>query len=179
MKQAIAGVVASRSEEVTTMVVWPTIAATALGRLFGRLYAIQTGFWIFTVGRLFMGLTLPFGLLLFFWLLAPGIARRYRLTNRRVIIEKGPTLGDVASILWRKGPAWKVEQYVDLDRFDKIEIEVRPGQAWYPAGNLIFKLGPIETLQLSGVGYPDVFRVTCLKSHQAYQGVRKSMPVPV
>jgi hypothetical protein len=175
MKQAIAGVVSSRSEEVTTMVIWPTIAATGLGRLLGRLYAIQTGFWIFTVGRLMMGLTLPIGLLLFFFLLAPGIARRYRLTNRRVIIEKGPTLLDAAAIFWRSGPVWKVEQFVDLDRFDKIEIEVWPGQAWYPAGNLIFKLGQIETLRLEGIGYPDVFRATCWKAHQAYVGVRKAV----
>jgi hypothetical protein len=175
MKQAIAGVVSSRKEEVTSAIFWPTIAATGLGRLLGRLYGIQAGFWIFTVSRLMMALTLPIGLLLFFWLLAPGIVRRYRLTNRRVIIEKGPTLFDVAAILWRSGPAWKVEQFVDLDRYDKIEIEVRPGQAWYPAGNLLFKLGPIETLRLEGVGHPDVFRATCWKAHQAFVGVRKAV----
>jgi hypothetical protein len=179
MKQAIAGVVSSRSEEVTTMIVWPTIAATGLGRLLGRMYAIRTGFWIFSVGRLMMGLTLPIGLFLFFFLLAPGVARRYRLTNRRVIIEKGPTLLDLATFLWRSGPVWRAEQFVDFDRFDKIEIEVQPGQAWYPAGNLIFKLGQIETLRLEGVGYPDVLRATCWKAHQAYVGVRKAMALQV
>ena len=92
-----------------------------------------------------------------------------------MIIEKGPTLLDAAAIFWRSGQVWKVEQFVDLDRFDKIEIEVWPGQAWYPAGNLIFKLGQIETLRLEGIGYPDVFRPLAGRQDQAYVGVRKAV----
>jgi hypothetical protein len=163
MKQAIAGIAPSQLQEVTTTIEWPTIAATGVGRLLGRLYAIRTGFWIFTLGRLFMALTLPVGLFLFFWMLAPWSVRRYRLTNRRIIIESGPN--------------FKPAQFVDLDRFDNIDIEVRPGQAWYPAGDLVFKLGPVQTLRLVGVGHPDVFRATCLKAQQAFVGVRKAMGV--
>lgn len=161
MKQAIAGIAPSQSSEVTVTIEWPTIAATGLGRALGRLYAIQAGTWIFTVGRVMLLLTLPIGLFLFFWMLAPWNVRRYRLTNRRVIVEGGGK--------------FKPQQYVDLDRFDTIVIETRPGQAWYPAGDMIFKLGPIETLRLEGVGYPETFRATCLKAHQAYVGVRKAM----
>ncbi|HTQ38492.1 MAG TPA: PH domain-containing protein [Pirellulales bacterium] len=161
MKQAIAGVAPSQLQEVTVTIEWPTIAATGLGRFLGRLYAIRAGFWIFTLGRLFMGLTLPIGLFLFFWMLAPWNVRRYRLTNRRVIVEAGAK--------------FKPEQFVDLNRFDAIAIEVRPGQGWYPAGDMIFKLGPVETLRLAGVGYPEAFRATCLKAHQAYVGVRKAV----
>ena len=40
MKQAIAGVAPTEFDEVTMMVVWPSIAATAIGRFCGRLYAI-------------------------------------------------------------------------------------------------------------------------------------------
>jgi hypothetical protein len=161
MKQAIAGVAPSQLQEVTTTIEWPTIAATGLGRFLGRLYGIKAGVWIFTIGRLFLGLTLPIGLFLFFWMLAPWNVRRYRLTNRRLIVEGGSK--------------FKPQQYVDLDRFDSIAIDVRPGQAWYPAGDLIFKLGQVETLRIEGVGYPDVFRVTCMKAHQAYVGVRKAV----
>jgi hypothetical protein len=179
MKQAIAGVAPSQLQEVTVTIEWPTIAATGLGRFLGRLYAIRAGFWIFTLGRLFMLLTLPVGLFLFFWMLAPGVARRYRLTNRRVMVENGPKLTDALFALlmpWRKGRSlWTAAQYVDLNRYDAIAIEVRPGQAWYPAGDLVFKLGPVETLRLVGVGHPDVFRATCLKAHQSYVGVRKAM----
>jgi hypothetical protein len=161
MKQAIAGVAPSQTSEVTVTIEWPTIAATGLGRFLGRLYGIRAGVWIFTLGRLFLGLTLPIGLFLFFWMLAPWNVRRYRLTNRRLIVEGGAK--------------FKPQQYVDLNRFDSIQIDVRPGQAWYPAGDLIFKLGQIETLRITGVGYPEVFRMTCLKAHQAYVGVRKAV----
>jgi hypothetical protein len=118
---------------------------------------------MFTLGRLFMGLTIPVALFLFFWMLAPFNVQRYRLTNRRVI--------------WEKGPKFRAEMFVDLDRFDRIEIDVRPGQGWYPAGDMIFKLGNVETFRLEGVGYPDVFRAICMKSRQAYVGVRKSVVV--
>jgi hypothetical protein len=165
MKQAIAGVAPSESGEQTVTIEWPTIAATGLGRFLGRLYNIKAGFWIFTFGRLFMGLTWPLGLFLFFWMLAPWSLRRYRLTNRRVIIEVGPK--------------FRAEQFVDLDRFNQIEIEVQSGQEWYPAGDLVFKLGPVETLRLVGVGHSDVFRQICLKAHQSYVGVRKAMGTPV
>lgn len=143
------------------MVEWPTIAATGLGRFLGRLYGIQAGFGMFRLGRLFMGLTIPVALLLYFAMLAPWSVRRYRLTNRRLIIESGPR--------------FRVDQYVDLDRFDAIDIVVRPGQEWYPAGDLVFRLGQIETLRLAGIGRPDVFRAVCLKANQAYVGVRKAM----
>ena len=163
MKQAIAGVVPSQSMEATVTIEWPTIADTGLGRFLGRLYAIRAGVGMFTMGRLFMALTWPLGLFLFFWMLAPWNVRRYRLTNRRVIVEAGPR--------------FKAEQFVDLDRFDQIDIDVRPGQGWYPAGDLVFKLGPVETLRITGVGYPDVFRAICMKANQAYVGVRKVAPV--
>jgi hypothetical protein len=161
MKQAIAGVAPSQLQEVTVTIEWPTIAATGLGRFLGRLYGIKAGFWIFTVGRLFMGLTWPIGLFLFFWMLAPWTVQRYRLTNRRVVVEAGAK--------------FRPQQYCDLDRFDNIEIEVRPGQAWYPAGDMVFKLGQVETLRLVGVGYPEAFRATCLKSHLSFVGVRKAV----
>jgi hypothetical protein len=179
MKQAIAGVASSQTHEVTVTIEWPTIAATGLGRFLGRLYAIQAGFWIFTLGRLFMGLSLPIGLFLFFWMLAPGIARRYRLTNRRIIVERGPSVGDFfrrrIGSKPNQPPLWRPEQYVDLNRFDNITIDVRPGQAWYPAGDLVFKLGNVETLRLIGVGHPDVFRAICMKANQAFVGVRKAV----
>ncbi len=161
MKQAIAGIAPSQLQEVTVTIEWPTIAATGLGRFLGRLYGIRAGVGMFTMGRLFMGLTWPLGLFLFFWMLAPWNLRRYRLTNRRVILEVGPK--------------FRAEQFVDLDRFDRIDIEVRPGQLWYPAGDMVFKLGQVETLRLEGVGYPDVFRATCMKAHQSFVGVRKAV----
>src|SRR5262249_30209503 len=118
MKQAIAGVAPSQLQEVTVTIEWQTIAATGLGRILGRLYAIKSGTWRVSVGRLMMAHTWPLGLFLYFWMLAPWNVRRYRLTNRRLIVEGGPK--------------FKPQKSVDLDRFDAINIDVRPGQAWYP-----------------------------------------------
>ena len=83
--------------------------------------------------------------------------RRYRLTNRRVIVEQ-PFGGDEV-------------QSVSLDRYDAVDVEVEPGQEWYPAGNLIFRLGDVETFRLVGVPHPQAFAQTCLKAHAGYAGV--------
>jgi hypothetical protein len=163
MKQAIAGVAPSQSKEVTVTIEWPTIASTGLGRFLGRLYEIKGGFWIFTIGRLFMALTVPIGLAMYFIMLAPWSVKRYRLTNRRVILEAGAK--------------FRAAQFVDLNRFDNIVVDVRPGQAWYPAGDLIFRMGQVETLRLEGVRSPETFKATCMKAHQAYVGVRKAVGV--
>jgi len=158
MKQAIAGVTPPETGEATIMTVWPTIAATKLGQLVGRLCGVRAGVGIFNLGKLFAVLSIPLALALFFGMLTPWSARRYRLTNRRVAIERGP-----------KAVA---ERWVELDRFDTIEVIVQPGQEWYPAGDLVFRKGPIETFRLLGVSRPETFRRTCLKARQGYVGAR-------
>jgi hypothetical protein len=97
---------------------------------------------------------------LFFATLAPGIITRYRLTNRRVVVQKGLTCKD--------------ERWVDFDRFDTIDVEVLPGQEWFPAGDLVFRNGPIETFRLAGVSRPETFRHTCLAARRGYLGARES-----
>jgi hypothetical protein len=161
MKQAIAGVMPAQSAEATIMMVWPSVAATPTGRFFGRLYGIRAGFSFLTVGNLIALLSIPIMLPLYAVRKLPFWVQRYRLTNRRVIIERGIH--------------GRPEQYVDLDRFDQIDVVVLPGQEWYPAGDLVFRRGTIETFRLRGVQRPETFRQTCLKAHQAYVGVRKAM----
>jgi hypothetical protein len=101
--------------------------------------------------------TIPVGMMLYLSLRLPWALKRYRLTNRRVCIERGITP--------------RVEQYVDLDRFDAIDLVVQPGQEWYDCGDLVFRRGAIETLRLPGVSRPEPFRQTCLKVRQSYVGV--------
>ena len=88
------------------------------------------------------------------------MVQRYRLSNRRVAVLRGirPT----------------VERFVDLDRFESIEVLVRPGQDWYHAGDLIFRRGAVETFRLPGVSRPETFRHTCLNARRAYLGARES-----
>jgi hypothetical protein len=175
MAQAIAGVVSDREKETTVMTVWPSIAASAYGRWWGRRFENQLGITLFgvpiTVGRLMALVSIPFILPLYFHMLIPKLplvvfgipnsgCRRYRLTNRRVIVEQGFGGSE--------------QQSVSLDRFDSIEIETLAGQAWYPAGDLIFRNGQIETFRLSGVPHPGPFRQTCLKTHTGFVGVQKA-----
>lgn len=90
MKQAIAGVAPAEAEEVTIMTVWPSISAFSLGRLLGRLYSINVGVFVFTVGNLIALLSIPGALKLYFFRLFPSVLGLtphgffYRLTNRGV-----------------------------------------------------------------------------------------------
>lgn len=173
MKQAIAGVTPSSEKEVTVMTVWPSIAVYADGRFLGRLYSIKAGFWVVTVGNLFALASIPHALFRYFYRLATG--KCYRLTNRRVI-ELG------TRIQFRGGfPVFftvvlgREIKWVDLDRFDTIDLVRRPGQEWFDAGDLIFKLGNVETFRLEGVSRPESFRHTCVKSNAAYVGVKQAL----
>jgi hypothetical protein len=160
MKQPIAGVTPPEKREVTVMTVFPTLAAYATGRLIGRLCRIRVGFGFFTLGKLFALLLIPIAIGLYAFSLLPGVITRYRLTNRRVVVQKGLRPAD--------------QRWVDFDRFDSIEVEVLPGQAWYPAGDLIFRKGNVETFRLSGVSRPETFRHTCLAARRGYLGASQA-----
>jgi hypothetical protein len=161
MKQAITGVTPSQSGEATIMTVWPSISALGIGRWIGRMCLIG-GKSPCAIGKLFAVLLIPVAINVFFHMLSPWGARRYRLTNRRVIVEKG--LKPVE------------DRSVEFDRFDAIEVQVQPGQEWFPAGDLVFKKGAVETFRLCGVPRPETFRQTCLKARQSFDGVKKLTP---
>ena len=174
MKQAIAGVAPSQLSEVTNMTVWPSLSATALGRFWGRLYALDFGPRIFgvpvTIGRLFALASIPFMVALYFLMRLPrfpgvviGIKNpfcwHYRLTNRRLVMEN-PFGGEIKSVA--------------LDRFDAIDVVVEPGQAWFKAGDLVYRQGQVETFRIWGVPRPETFRHTCLKAQLSFVGVKKA-----
>jgi hypothetical protein len=174
MKQPIAGVAPTQTQEVTVMVVWPSLSATGFGRFWGRLFAIEAGFRLFgvpiTVGRLFALASIPFMLALYFLMRLPRFPGvligfknpwcwQYRLTNRRVVVEN-PFGGEIKS--------------VSLDRFNTIDIVVEPGQAWFKAGDLVFRLGATETFRIWAVPRPETFRHTCLKANMSFVGVQKA-----
>jgi hypothetical protein len=178
--QPIAGVSPASERETTIMTVWPSLAATAYGRWWGRRFENQLGMTLFgiplTLGRLMALVSIPFILPLYFHMLVPRLplviagwpnpsCRRYRLTNRRVIVEQPFGGGE--------------QQSVSLDRFDAIDVEVQLGQAWYPAGDLVFRMGQVETFRLPGVPHPEGFRHTCFKAHQVFVGVQKARELGV
>jgi len=157
--QPIAGVTPPETREVTIMTVFPTLGATAPGRLIGRLCGIRAGFGFFTLGKLFALALIPVAIGLFVSTLLPFVIRRYRLTNRRVVVQVGLAATD--------------ERWVDFDRFDAIDVVVLPGQEWYPAGDLVFRNGQLETFRLAGASRPETFRHTCLAARRGYLGARE------
>lgn len=159
--QPIAGVTPAEIRETTIMTVWPSVAQYGLGKMLGSLYAIRwPDIYFFRFGNLIALLSIPVALVLFFMRIAPGMGTRYRLTNRRIIVERG-----LMSV---------EDKSVDLDRFDTITIDMKPGQEWYDAGDLVFHLGNVETFRLAGVSRPAAFRETCLKAHMARVGVKRN-----
>lgn len=167
MKQAIAGVSPADVGETTVMVVWPSIACYSLGRLLGRLYEIQLGYYIFTLGNLLALLSIPVALVLYFVRVAPFIGVRYKVTNKRIVVLRG-----IAGL--------KEERSLPLEKFDAVEIHPQPGQAWYDAADLVFKRTEdgVEAFRLEGVSRPEAFRQICLKAHAARSGVMRSQPRP-
>jgi hypothetical protein len=162
MQQAIAGVSPSELGEVTIMTIWPSMAGTPLGRLLGQLYSIRFGFGpVMNVGNLLALLSIPVALHYWLFRILPFVCRDYRLTNRRVLVER--TLPQ------------RAERWVTLDDFDAIDIVVRPGQEWFRAGDLIFRQGQFEKLRLEGVLNPETFRHTCLKAQKSHIYVLRDM----
>jgi hypothetical protein len=174
MKQAISGVAPAQLKEVTVMTVWPSLSAIGFGRFWGRLFAIDLGFRVFgvplTIGRLIALSSIPVMIALYFLMRLPrfpgiiiGIKNpfcwQYRLTNRRVVMEN-PFGDEIKSVA--------------LDRFDAIEVVIEPGQAWFKAGDLVFRQGTTETFRIAGVPRPETFRQTCLKAHLSFVGVQKA-----
>lgn len=162
MKQPIAGVSPASVEEVNVMTVWPSVAMYPLGRFLGRLYEQRwPDVYIFRMGNLWALLTIPIALVLFAMRIMPTVGTRYALTNRRVIVERG-LLG-------------VEEKSIPLDRFDTVEVVVQSGQAWYDAGDLVFKRGETETFRLAGVSRPEAFRQVINKARMSHVGVKQAL----
>ena len=161
MKNPIAGVTPQQSCEAAVMTVWPSNGAYDWGQWLGTLYANKTGFYIFRLGNLFAVLSIPLAMAIYFWRLLPNVGTRYHLTNRRVVVQRGLMAVD--------------EKSIGLGDFDAIQVDVRPGQHWYHAGDLVFRTGESEVLRLPGVSRPEAFRQVCLKSHAACTGVKAAM----
>ncbi len=167
MKQAIAGLSLSSQHESTAIVVWPSVSASETGQMLGRLYEKKDGVGVFTLGNLFAVLSIPLAVPLYLWNFLPVVGTRYRITNRQVIVERGI-----------QGSA---EKQIGLDQFDRIEINQKPGQAWFRSADMIFwqttspdgEQQEREVFRLAGVPYPDVFRAACQKAAMTYRGFQE------
>lgn len=152
--------------ETPSKVVWPTIGAIGCGRFVGRLCAIRVGVGsFFTLGKLMALATIPLSLSVFAWQLLPVVLRRYCLTSRRLVVQKGLTRAE--------------ERSIGLDEFDTVEIRVLPGQEWLHAGEVLFLRDGQEMFRLSGVPRPQVFREICLKQRNTLRAMGSVVTEPV
>lgn len=162
---AIAGVAPTTEAETTVMLHWPSVSSQRLlgfpiGKLMGNLLNIDAGWYIFRVGNILALPLAPLGALLYLKRVGPFVGVRYRVTNKRIVVERGITAQE--------------EKAIELDRFDSIEVEVDSGDEWFKSGDLVFRQGEVERFRLEGVCRPEAFKQVCWKSHRAYVGVKQA-----
>jgi len=153
MRPPIPGIAPSLLAETTSVVAWPSIGSLSLGRRVGRLSGVSLGVGPFTLGKALAVASIPLALGVFAWQFLPFFSRRYRITNRRIMILRGLTL--------REGPS------IGLDEFDAIRVDILPGQDWLRCGEVVFLRDGSEVFRLSGGSRPAVFRQICLKARMA------------
>jgi len=156
---AISGVSA---EQALIMAVYPSIAATGLGKLLGRLYesmpmrvgGIKLSHWLFPLP------TAIFGVLIYAGLKLSGEV--YALTNRTLQLRN--SLGN------------RLKREIPLSSIDQVVIRQEPGQEFYPAADiyLLDKAGS-TLMMLPGVPRADVFRQTILEAKNARNQVAASL----
>ncbi len=141
-------------DERPVMTVYPSIAATGLGRALGTLYeSIPLRIGTATLSSLVFTLpTAPLAALLYFGLKAVG--PRYVLTSRRLRTTAGPT--------------GKPRAELPLDEIGRIDVAASFGQRFYKAGDLVIRdhVGG-ERLRLRGVVRPENFRRTILETRDS------------
>lgn len=160
--QAIFGV--SADAENIVMTAWPSVAATGLGRLLGRLYdsipvkinGIKLSHILCTL------LVVPVVLAVLWYVILKLFGERYVLTNRAV--QRWASLSP------------RLIAQAALTDVGSIEVVRRPGQAFYHASDLVIYDSGGETLmRLNGVPRAEVFRQTILKARDARVLVESSL----
>ncbi|MEW4526223.1 MAG: PH domain-containing protein [Maioricimonas sp. JB045] len=151
--QAISGV--SAGVENTIETVYPSVAATGLGRFFGRLYnSIPLKINGIKLSQILFCLpTAPIPVLFLYLPMKVG-GNRYTLTNRSIQIWSA--LGG------------RMDQQMALTDIAEIEIQVQPGQEFFNAGDLALTNARGDVvMQLEGVPYPHRFRQIVLDARNA------------
>lgn len=160
--QAIFGVSAGKENMIDVR--FPSISATGLGRLLGRLYeSIPLKIWGLKISHLLFPLpTVPLALILYFYLKIAGT--RYVLTNRSV--QKWTGLGT------------RMLEQASLAEIDHIEVDPRRGQEFFRAADLALVAADGTVLMsLEAVPRAHVFRHTILEACSARKQVEASLQV--
>lgn len=143
--QAVTGVVSPLTSEAMIKEVWPSVTTSsgiaALGEKLIRSIILAPLGWL---------LMIP----IYFWKLAPFFARRYTLTNRRIMIQRGlkPT----------------PREQVALADIDEVRLDRGSANAFFRAATLdIISKGQVA-LKLTGVPDPESFRAAIRNACMAW-----------
>jgi hypothetical protein len=154
-QQAVAGVVPPQQGEAKIREAWPSVARAPavanLGRLLTRTILLAPVAWLLMS-------------LLYFAKVLPITARRYTLTNRRLMVRKG----------W----SGKVGREVALGDIDEVRLVTDANSTFFRAGTLEILSKNQVVLKLPGTPEPDSFRLAILNACNAWVPGRSSKAVP-
>jgi hypothetical protein len=147
-RQAVSGLMPPQVGEAMIREVWPTLlgVSSALAGLSGKL---MRSVFLAPFGWMLNGL-------LFGRKFAPFLCRRYTLTNRRLMIQRG----------WKPAPTHEVA----LKDIDDVRLIADTYDAFYRSGDLQVIFGGKEVLKLTAVPEPESFRQAIVNSVQAWGG---------
>jgi hypothetical protein len=152
-KQIVTGLVPPQSGEAIIRDVWPSVAArppiAALGRALTRTIILAPLAWL---------LMAPF----YFLRVVPFLARRYTLTNRRLMI--------------RRWPKFSIVKEVPLSAIDDVRIQSDGNSQFFRTGNLeIISKGSV-VMTLAGVPEPESFRHGVIQAYTAWVPGKSAYP---
>jgi hypothetical protein len=143
--QVITGIVAPQAGEALIREVFPSVAAIPAVATPGRIFIKSI-----VLAPLGWGLMLPF----YFLKILPGLARRYTLTNRRVMLRRG--LKPVAS------------GEVNLSEIDEVRVVTDANSQFFRAATLEIVSDGKVVLTLPGCPEAEAFRISILSSCRAW-----------
>lgn len=144
-QQAVTGVIPPLVAEARIREVWPSVAATPAVAGLGR--ALTNTIVLAPLGWLLMSVA-------YFGKLLPFLARRYTLTNRRLMIRHG----------WAGTPAREVA----LADIDNVRLVTDANSEFFRSGTLEVINKDQVVLTLPGVPEPDSFRVAVFNARNAW-----------
>jgi hypothetical protein len=150
--QIVPGLVPPQLDEAVIRTVWPSVAAfpgpASLGRVLMRSVVLAPLGWL---------LLAP----LYFLKVLPGFGRRFVLTNRRVMFQKGLRFQPV--------------EQISLADIDEIRVQPDANSDFYRTANLEIVSKDRVALVLRGVPGPEAFRHAILNACKAWVPGKSAM----
>ena len=156
-QQVVTGLVPPQVGEALIRQEWPSVAATPAVAGLGR--AVMSRPYLRVLAPLTWLLMAP----LYFVKILPFLAKRYTLTNRRLMIQRG----------LKPRPTHEVA----LADIDEVRLRTDANSAFYRAGTLeILSKGQV-VLTLPGVPEPESFRHAIVNAYKAWVPGRANAPI--